>query len=146
MPNIYLRVIWTKKNAYHMHQLGLRMVRFDPLRFVHARMCSLDQFSNNRHSPSHVSIIIEVFTARSCILREYTTIFENSCKFVQIWIKNVANCHVIATRQLSMHDIWHTFIYKRFESKKCISDASNRFPDSQVWSEKVRSCTYVFVR
>jgi hypothetical protein len=74
-----------------MRQLGLRMVRFDPLRFVHARMCSLDQFSKNGHSSSHVSIIIEVLTAKSCILREFTTIFENSCKFVPIWIEIVSN-------------------------------------------------------
>jgi hypothetical protein len=106
------------KNANQMRQLELRMVRFDQLRFVHARMCSLDRFSNNRHSPSRVSIIIELLTAESCLLREFTTIFENSCKFVPIWIENVSNCHVIATRQLSMHNIWHTFIYEQFETQK----------------------------
>jgi hypothetical protein len=109
-----------------MHQLGLRMVRFDPFRFVHARMCSLDQFSKNRHSPSHVSRIIGVLTAKSCILREFTTIFENSCKFVLIWIKNVSNQHVIAIRQLSKHNISQMLIYEQFEPKKCTSDASIR--------------------
>jgi hypothetical protein len=51
------------KNAYQMRQLGLRMVRFDPLRFVHARMCWFDQFSKNRHVPARVSIKIERATA-----------------------------------------------------------------------------------
>jgi hypothetical protein len=102
------------------------MVRFDPLMFVHARMCSLDQFSKNRHSPSHVSIIIEVLTAKSCILREFTMIFENGCKFVPIWIKNVSNQHVLAVGQLSMHNTSQMFIYDRFEPKKSVSDASIR--------------------
>jgi len=146
MTHVHLRAIRTPKNAYQMRQLGSRSVRFDPLRFVHARMCSLDRFSINRHSSSIVSIIIDVFTAiKSFILREFTTIFENIGKFVPIWIENVSNWHVIAIRHLSTHNIWHTFIYEWIESKKCILDVSIRFPDSLDWSIRVRSCTYVFV-
>jgi hypothetical protein len=145
MTHVHFRAIWTPKKAYQMCQLGSRTVRFDPLRFVHARMCSLDRFSNNRHSPSHDSIRIEVLTAKSCILREFTTVFEKSCKFVPIWIENVSNWHVIAIRQLFMHNIWHTFIYKRFDPQKCLSDASISFPDGQIWSVKVRSWPYVVV-
>jgi hypothetical protein len=145
MTLVHFRANWTPKKAYQMRQLSSRTVRFDLLWFLHARMCLLDRFSNNRHSPTHVSIIIEVLTARSCILREFTTIFKNSCKFVPIWIENVSTQHVIATRQLFMHNIWHTFNYEQFEPKKCISDASIRPQDGQVWSVKVRSWPYVFV-
>jgi hypothetical protein len=112
------------KNARQMCKLCVSTVSFDPLRFVHAHMCSLDQFSNNRHFPIHVSIIIEVVRAKSFSSREFTTIFKNSCKFVRIWIENVSNWHRIAIRQLSMHNICQIFIYGWFEPKKCISDAS----------------------
>jgi hypothetical protein len=114
------------KNAYQLSQLGLRMARFDPLRFVHDCMCSWDQFSKNRHSLSRVLIIIEVLIAKSCILREFTMIFENSCKFVPIWIENVSNQHVIVSRQLFMQNICHMFIYEQFGLKNCISDAAIR--------------------